>query len=99
MRDCQPDAQIPSPQLNAGALHPWYAIHVQARFEKVASAVLGEKGFDAFLPLYRAKHQWSDRVKQVELPLFPGYLFCRIDIANKLLPIVTTPGVLGIVSA
>jgi transcription antitermination factor NusG len=99
MRDRQSDAQIPGPERMSGTVLPWYAIRVQARFEKVASAVLGEKGFDAFLPLYRAKHQWSDRVKQVELPLFPGYLFCRIDIGDRLVPVVTTPGVLGIVSA
>lgn len=87
------------PQENSRKNFPWYAIHVQAKFEKVASAVLREKGFEEFLPLYRARHYWSDRVKQVDLPLFPGYLFCRIDVAGRLLPVVTTPGMLGIVSA
>jgi transcription antitermination factor NusG len=87
------------PQENLPKNHPWYAIHVQAKFEKVASIVLHEKGFEEFLPLYRAKRHWSDRVKQLDLPLFPGYLFCRIDVTGRLLRIVTTPGVLGIVSA
>jgi transcription antitermination factor NusG len=79
--------------------HPWYAIRVQAKFENVASAALRQKGFEEFLPLYRAKRFWSDRVKELDLPLFPGYLFCRLDISERLLPVVTTPGVLGIVSA
>lgn len=79
--------------------HPWYAIHVQSKFERVASRILHDKGYEEFLPLYRAKHQWSDRVKEVDLPLFPGYFFCRIDITERLLPIVTTPGVVRIVSA
>jgi len=78
--------------------HPWYAVRVRAKFEKVASAVLRQKGFEEFLPLYRAKRFWSDRIKQLDLPLFPGYLFCRLDISERLLPVVTTPGVLGIVS-
>jgi transcription antitermination factor NusG len=56
------------------------------------------KGYDAYLPLYREKHRWSDRVKQLELPLFPGYLFCRFEVRNRL-PILTTPGVIGVVGA
>ncbi len=87
------------PRGNACGHHPWYAVRVQAKFEKVASVILREKGFEEFLPLCRARRQWSDRQKLLDLPLFPGYLFCRIDIAGGLLPIVTTPGVLGLVSA
>lgn len=79
--------------------YPWYAIHVRSKCEKAASTVLREKGFEEFLPLYRSRRQWSDRVKQLDLPLFPGYLFCRIDIAGRLLPVLTTPGVVGIVSS
>ena len=99
MYDHHPEARLAIPQGNTLKHDPWYAIRVQVKFAKVAAAVLREKGFEEFLPLYRARHQWSDRVKQVDLPLFPGYLFCRVDIADGLLPIVTTPGVLGIVSA
>jgi transcription antitermination factor NusG len=88
-----------NPQGSAPEQHPWYAIRVRSKFERIVSTVLQDKGFEEFLPLYRVKHQWSDRVKQVDVPLFPGYLFCRIDIGARLLPVVTTPGVLGIVSA
>ena len=49
--------------------------------------------------MYSSSRQWSDRVKKVELPLFPGYLFCRFDPSDRLVPILTTPGVIGIVSA
>lgn len=99
MHERESEEQGPIPQASAPKQYPWYAVRVQARFEKVASSVLREKGFEEFLPLYRTKHQWSDRVRRLDLPLFPGYLFCRIDIAERLLPIVTTPGVLGVVSA
>ena len=78
---------------------PWYAIQVQSRLGSVASATLRGKGYDEFLPLYRSRRRWSDRTKELELPLFPGYLFCRLDVHDRLLPILTAPGVIGIVSA
>ena len=78
---------------------PWYAIQVQSRLGSVASATLRGKGYEEFLPLYRSRRRWSDSMKQLELPLFPGYLFCRFDVNDRLLPILTVPGVIGIVGA
>jgi len=75
---------------------PWYAVRVKPRHEKSVASVLHNKGFEEFLPLYRARHRWSDRRVDVQLPLFPGYLFCR-PAAGNWLPILTTPGVLGMV--
>jgi transcription antitermination factor NusG len=60
------------------------------------SFLLEEKGFTTFLPLYVTRRRWADRLKVVELPLFPHYLFCRLD-ENRKTPIVATPGVLSIV--
>jgi transcription antitermination factor NusG len=77
----------------------WYAIRVQSRFEATASAILRGKGYEEFLPLYQSRRRWSDRVKLLDLPLFPGYLFCRFDVSGRLLPILTTPGVICIVGA
>ena len=77
----------------------WYGIRVRSKFEQVVWAALGNKGYETFLPLYRANHVWSDRLKQMELPLFPGYTFCRFDVRDRLLPILTTPGVVSIVHA
>ena len=75
---------------------PWYALQVRPRFEKVIASTLLNKGYEGFLPLYRHRSRWSDRMKEVELPLFSGYLFCRFDI-NKRLPILVTPGVMHVV--
>ncbi len=75
---------------------PWYAIQVRPRFEKVVASALLSKGYEGFLPLYRCRHRWSDRMKEVELPLFSGYLFSRLDI-NKRLPVLVTPGVIRFV--
>jgi transcription antitermination factor NusG len=77
----------------------WHAIRVQSKFAKVTSTALHGKGHEEFLPLCRSKRRWSDRIKQLELPLFPGYLFCRFSVSDSLMPILTTPGVIGIVGA
>jgi len=74
----------------------WYALHVRSRFEKVVARNLEARDYDSFLPVYQRKHRWSDRVKSIELPLFPGYVFCRFNV-NDRLPILTIPGVNSIV--
>ena len=75
---------------------PWFAVRVKSNYEKPVSTILRGKGFEEFLPTYRARRQWSDRIKVLDLPLFPGYLFCRIDLSRRL-PLLTTPGVLYLV--
>jgi transcription antitermination factor NusG len=78
------------------AKHPWFAIRVKPNYEKPVLATLRGKGFEPYLPLLRTRRQWSDRVKMMDLPLFPGYLFCRLDLQDRM-PLVTTPGFLYIV--
>ena len=55
------------------------------------------KGFETFLPAYKSRRRWSDRIKELELPLFAGYLFCRMSLEERRLPVLTTPGVRQIV--
>ncbi len=78
------------------ATHPWFALQVRARHERSVAEFLTGKGYEWFLPTYQCRRRWSDRIKQVTLPLFPGYLFCRFDPVNRL-PILTTPGVIQVV--
>jgi len=75
---------------------PCFALQVRPRHEKAAAWALHNKGFDEFLPLYRSRRRWSDRVKELDMPLFPGYVFCRFDPEDRL-PILTTPGVISLV--
>ncbi len=76
--------------------YPWFALQVRTRHEPgVANYLLGQ-GYESFLPLYKCRKRWSDRVKEVQTPLFPGYLFCRFDPQDRL-PIMKTPGVMQIV--
>jgi transcription antitermination factor NusG len=75
----------------------WYAIRVKSRCEKMVSEQLRQKGYEEFLPAYWSRRLWSDRVKVLEVPVFPGYLFCRFDV-EKRLAILQTPGVAHIVA-
>ncbi len=59
-------------------------------------AQLEAQGFECFLPKYKSLREWSDRKKEVEQPLFPGYVFCRFEYSQRR-PIVITPGVLQVV--
>jgi transcription antitermination factor NusG len=74
----------------------WFALRVKPRSEKIVATITRQKGFEEFLPLQQTHRRWSDRFKSVELPLFPGYLFCRIDPQVRL-PILTIPGALQFV--
>ena len=75
---------------------PWYAIQVRCHAEKNVSLMLEARGFEQYLPLYSESSHWSDRVKKLEHPLFPGYVFCRLDVPHRR-PVVTVPGVISIV--
>ena len=74
----------------------WFAVRVKSRCEKAVATMAQSKGFEEFLPLYQSRRRWSDRLKSLELPLFPGYLFCRLDPQYRL-PLLTIPGVLHFV--
>jgi transcription antitermination factor NusG len=74
----------------------WFALQVRSRQEDAVGAFLGVNGHECFLPTYRCRRQWSDRVKEGELPLFPGYLFCRFDLRNRV-SVLKTPGLISIV--
>jgi transcription antitermination factor NusG len=77
---------------------PWYALHVRSRHEKTVHAQLQAKQQDVFLPLYSVQNKWADRWKTVCLPLFPGYVFCRFDVADRS-SVLATSGVIDIVRA
>ena len=74
----------------------WFAVRVKPQAERTVSAMARYKGIEEFLPLYKARRRWSDRFKWIELPLFPGYVFCRLAGESRL-PILTIPGVLHFV--
>ncbi len=84
--------------VGSGAETPerWFAVRVKSRCEKAVAQMASGRGYEEFLPVYRCRRRWSDRQQEVEFPLFPGYLFCRLD-AERRLPLLTIPGVVHIV--
>jgi transcription antitermination factor NusG len=74
----------------------WFALQVRLNFERSVSKSLKEKGYQEFTPAYRIRRKWSDRVKEMECPLFPGYVFCRFDPKFRL-PILQASNVLSVV--
>jgi len=76
--------------------YPWFALRVRSRYEHTVATHLQGRGYESFLPLYTCRRRWSDRFKEIELPLFPGYVFCQFDSLNRL-PILSIPGVVHVV--
>jgi transcription antitermination factor NusG len=77
-------------------LCPWYALTVKHQHEVAARSALEFKGFEALAPTYRARRRWSDRVKEIDLPLFAGYVFCRFAFSERV-KVIDVPGVAKVV--
>jgi len=75
----------------------WFGVRTRSRCESLTATILKNKGYEPYLPVYRKRRNWSDRTVTMESALFPGYVFCRFDPRWRL-PVITTPGVLSIVS-
>lgn len=75
----------------------WYAVRTRSNCEAKSRSILSEKGVETYLPTFREVHQWKDRKKVVEQPLFPGYLFVRIaDCPQTRISVLSSDGVVGI---
>jgi transcription antitermination factor NusG len=74
----------------------WFALQTKPRNEKKVDYLLKQKGYQSLTPIYRQKRKWSDRTVEIELPLFPMYVFCRFNPAT-LGKIVSIRGVLRVV--
>src|ERR1700689_5528080 len=62
----------------------WYAAHTRANHEKRVAEQLGRRAVEHFLPLYQSVRKWADRRKRLEVPLFPGYVFVRLPLQERL---------------
>lgn len=75
----------------------WFALQVRTRWENSTASLLSGKDYRVFLPTYRSKRGSGRKVREIDEPLFPGYLFVQFD-PHERLPILVTPGVIAIVS-
>jgi transcription antitermination factor NusG len=76
--------------------YPWFAVRVRSNHERIAAAHLRERGYQEFSPSCKTERRWSDRKKEMDQFLFPGYVFCRLDPLDRL-PVLTAPGVVDLV--
>jgi transcription antitermination factor NusG len=75
----------------------WYAVYVRSRHERCVATHFGSHSVEYFLPTYKELHKWKNGCRiQLELPLFPGYLFTRIYLSQKL-SVLRCPGVIRFV--
>ncbi|MGB5927061.1 MAG: transcription termination/antitermination NusG family protein, partial [Cyclobacteriaceae bacterium] len=58
---------------------------------------MNDADIEAFLPLTTVIRQWSDRKKKMTVPLFPNYIFVRLDLKEKY-RVLQTDGVVKFVS-
>ena len=58
----------------------WHVLHTRSRQEKALAADLLAMDVPCFLPIIRAVRYYGRRKAQVELPLFPSYVFLRGEI-------------------
>lgn len=75
----------------------WYVLQTRSRFEKKCFEQLSLLGITVFLPMQKIKRKWSDRIKEIETPLFSGYLFIKFDEKDRY-KILNTYGVVRFVS-
>lgn len=75
----------------------WYAVYTAPRHEKKVADQVTRHGICCFLPLYRSMRRWKDRRKEVALILFPGYVFVRMALQDRL-QVLQLPGAVRLVS-
>jgi transcription antitermination factor NusG len=75
----------------------WYAVYTYPRHEKAVREQLELKSLEAFLPTFVSESRWKDRRVQIQTPLFPGYVFTRIDLSERS-KVFAIPGVIRMLS-
>jgi transcription antitermination factor NusG len=90
--DSQPGTALPGDYLE----QRWYAAYTCANHEKRVREQLEQRRVESFLPVYETVRRWKDRRMQLQLPLFPGYVFARMALVDRL-RVLQVPGVVRLV--
>ena len=96
-------SQIPPFDSPSGVVLPadclesrWFAAYTCANHEKRVREQLEQRSVETFLPVYETVRRWKDRRMRLQLPLFPGYLFVRMAVVDRL-RVLQVPGVVRLV--
>src|SRR5258708_7428071 len=74
----------PASLADLGLQMNWYALYTCPRHEKCVAQQIEQRDISCFLPLYRSARRWKDRKKELELALFPGYVFVHFALKDRL---------------
>ncbi len=86
------------PGMEASYFEPlWYAAYTNANHEKRVTQHLENRSVEHFLPLYESARRWKDRRVRLQMPLFPGYVFVKLALRDRL-QLLQIPGVVQLVS-
>ena len=61
----------------------WHVIYTRPKSERKVASSISEMGIESYLPLHKVVRQWSDRKKKLEVPLFPNYVFVKVEPADR----------------
>jgi transcription antitermination factor NusG len=89
-------ARLPEADAQDWVEPQWYALFVRSNQERRVAGGLSARGLQHFLPCYSEIHQWKDRRVNLELPLFPGYVFVRLPLVERVRAL-TVPNVVTLV--
>lgn len=75
----------------------WHVLYTKSNCEKKVSELLAKRGVENYCPLNRVYRQWSDRKKQVAVPLFTSYVFVKVDEHDLVLIRSLTSNIVSVV--
>jgi transcription antitermination factor NusG len=84
------------PEISQLPTQHWFTVYTCANQEKTVAKRLDVRCVEHFLPTYTSLARWKDRRVELDLPLFPGYLFVRFA-AGERLRVLEVPGVVRLV--
>ncbi len=76
----------------------WYAVYTWAHHERHVAEIMGQRRIQGFLPVYRSLRRWKDRRKEIEMALFPSYVFVHLALRDRV-RVLEIPGVVDMVGA
>jgi transcription antitermination factor NusG len=74
----------------------WYGLRVRSRCEKLVAKDLANKGFEVCSACAPQRRIWIERIRIIEMPLFPGYVFASFDL-SRVSEVLTAPGLVSII--
>lgn len=97
LENSQLSTLVPESPIESPIVPMWFAVYTNSRHEKRVDQHLSMRQIEHYLPLYRTHRRWSDGSRvTLDLPLFPGYIFVRIDRTQRV-RVLEVPGVLAVV--